>query len=159
MLKERLKELDIKITELANYLDISRPTMYKFIECYDANNKSEINKKILKLFDYINDNPLIGKNNIINYILNNLAVVKELEAKSETDTFKDVRKYIINNPDSEKSKFINLCCQKSSYDTAIHYLIEITPLLKKKQLTDKEVELLKPYKEIIELYTVESEDK
>ena len=35
MLRERLKNMEIKITELADYLQISRPTMYKFIEYYD----------------------------------------------------------------------------------------------------------------------------
>ena len=53
MLEDRLKELDIKKTELANYLDISRPTMYKFIESYDNGEFETINKKVLKLFDYI----------------------------------------------------------------------------------------------------------
>lgn len=32
MLKERLKEIDLRIAELADYLQISRPTMYKFID-------------------------------------------------------------------------------------------------------------------------------
>ena len=30
MLQQRLRELEIKITELSEYLQISRPTLYKF---------------------------------------------------------------------------------------------------------------------------------
>ena len=160
MLKDRLSELDIKITELANYLNLSRPTMYKFIDYYESGNHNEINKKVLKLFNYIVENPLIGKNNVISYILNNLADVKEMESKEDVNLFKDVRKYILENPDSEKSKFVNLCCKKGNYDIFIHYLMEISPLLKKKDLSREELKLLKPYKDIINLYTIEeSEEK
>ena len=160
MLDDRLKELDIKKTELANYLDISRPTMYKFIESYDSGDYDSINKKVLKLFDYISNNKLIGKNNVINYILSNIAEVKELETKEEIDLFKNVRRYMIANPDSEKSKFLELACQKTNYDLIIHYLVEITPLLKKRKLSLEEEELLKPYNEIIKKYTINNlEDK
>ncbi len=158
MLEEKLKELDIKKTELANYLNISRPTMYKFIDLYDNGDRNEINKKVLKLFDYITDNEMIGKNNVIGYILNNLADVKELEDKDETDVYKNIRKYILENPNSEKSQFLELACKKTSYDLVIHYLIEITPLLRKKSLTNEEKNLLTPYMEIIEKYTIDHEE-
>lgn len=154
MLEDRLKDLDIKKTELANYLDISRPTMYKFIESYDNGEFESINKKVLKLFDYITNNELIGKNNVINYILNNIAQVKEVSTKEETNLFKNVRRYIIANPETEKSKFLDLVCQKTNYDIVIHYLIEITPLLKKKKLSAYEEDLLKPYNDIIKKYTI-----
>ncbi len=157
MLEERLKELDIKKTELANYLDISRPTMYKFIEYYETGQFDNINKKVLKLFDYITNNNLIGKNNVINYILTNIADVKELEVKEETALFKEIRRYVLNNPDSEKSQFLELACKKTNYDLVIHYLMDITPLLKKKTLTDEEVEMLKPYNDIINKYILEKE--
>ena len=47
MLKERFKEIDLKITVLADYLQISRPTMYKFIDMYEEGNYENINKKKL----------------------------------------------------------------------------------------------------------------
>ena len=72
MLRDRLKELDLKITEMADYLQLSRPTMYKFIECYDNKEFSSINKNVLKLFNYINENELVGKKNVVNYILTTL---------------------------------------------------------------------------------------
>lgn len=154
MLENRLKELDIKKTELANYLNISRPTMYKFIELYDNCEFKAINRKVLKLFDYISNNELIGKNNVINYILTNIAEVKEMEAKEEVDLFKNVRRYIIDNPDSEKSRFLDLACQITNYDLIIHYLVEITPLLKKEKISIEEEEFLKPYNDIVRKYTI-----
>ena len=53
MIKKRLKDLEIKITELADYLQLSRTTLYKFIDSYDAKNRKEVNSSVLKLFDYI----------------------------------------------------------------------------------------------------------
>lgn len=158
MLDDRLKELDIKKTELANYLEISRPTMYKYIELYDSNNLSEINKKVLKLFDYITENKLIGKNNVISYILNNLTNVKELESNDEINLFKNVRKYMIDNQNSEKSQFFDLASKNKNFDIVIHYLMEIAQLLKKKNLSEEEIELLKPYNEIINKYIAKEEE-
>ena len=77
MIKDRLKDLEIKITELADYLQMSRTTLYKFIEAYDSGNKRDVNSSVLKLFNYIEKNELIGKRNVINYILNNMATVSE----------------------------------------------------------------------------------
>lgn len=158
MLDDRLKELDIKKTELANYLEISRPTMYKYIELYDSNNLSEINKKVLKLFDYITENKLIGKNNVISYILNNLTNVKELESNDEINLFKNVRKYMIDNQNSEKSQFFDLASKNKNFDIVIHYLMEIAQLLKKKNLSEEEIELLKPYNDIINKYIIKEEE-
>ena len=128
--------------------------MYKFIESYDNGEFDTINKKVLKLFDYMTTNELIGKNNVINYILNNIAEVKEMETKEAVELFKNVRRYILANPESEKSKFLDLVCQKTNYDLVIHYLVEITPLLRKRKLSAEEEELLKPYNEIIKKYTI-----
>ena len=152
MLKERFNEIDLKITELADYLQISRPTMYKFIDMYEEGNYENINKKVVKLFDYISDNELIGKKNVINYILTKLVDVKELGDKEDTAEIKSVKKYLISNPDSEKAQFIINCSKKSGYDIFIHYIMEIIPLIKKKDLTEEEINKLKPYYDILNIY-------
>ena len=102
MLREKLRGIDIRITELADYLQISRPTMYKYIEAYDAEQFSEINNKVLKLFNYINNNPLIGKKTVMNYILNNLVEVKELETKSDVADLSSIRIFFSFIPCSSK---------------------------------------------------------
>lgn len=152
MLKDRLKDLDIKITELANYLNISRPTMYKFIEYYDECNYKDINKKIVKLFDYIMNNEMIGKNNVINYILNNLANLNDLDITKDSSTMKLIKKFIEENPNDVRIEFLDLCLKKDYYNDVIKYLIEITPLLKKKKYSTEELQLLKPYNEILNIY-------
>lgn len=145
MLRERLRELEIKITELADYLQITRPTMYKFIDYYENSEFDLINKKVLKLFNYIAEHELIGKKNVINYILTNLVNLKENGDSDEIEIIKKIKKYIISNPESKKSQFIVNLVSKESYDDIISYLVNIEPLLKKRKLTDDEISLLNPY--------------
>lgn len=160
MIKERLKELEIKITELANYLQISRPTMYKFIECYDEGKKKEVNKGVKNLFDYIEDNPLIGKRNVINYILTKMSAVQDTDTSEVNAIVQKIKEYVSNNPSSEKTQFIETCLSQSQFDIVVHYLMEIVPLLKKKRLSDDEKKKLIPYQSIISIYTtVKKEDK
>ena len=152
MLREKLREFDLRITELADYLQISRPTMYKYIDAYDVGQYDEINKKVLKLFDYIVSNPLVGKKTIINYILTHLVEVKELEDKEEASDLSSIRKYILENPKSKKSEFIKIVAEKKCFDNAILYLMDIYPLIKKRKLSDDEIEKIKIYDEINNLY-------
>ncbi len=152
MLRKKLRDIELRITELADYLQISRPTMYKYIELYDNNEYDDINKKVLKLFNYIMTNPLVGKKVVINYILTNLVSLKELESNEEVSDLLPIRKFILENPNSAKSNFIKIIVEKKFFDNAIAYLMEIYPLIKKRKLTDEEIKKLKIYDEINTLY-------
>ena len=155
MIHERLQSLDIKITELAKYLQISRPTMYKFIEAYDSGDRKSVNGNVLKLFDYIAEHELADKRNVIAFILSSLTNQKPTGTPEQQELTKEIRQFLAKNPDSEKAAFIKACMRKSSFDLIIHYLVEIAPLLSKKNLTEEEENLLKPYREIINIYTKE----
>lgn len=150
MIRERLKEIELKITELADYLQLSRPTMYKFIEYYDNSEFDLINKKVLKLFNYINDNPLVGKRSVVNYILSNFVFLKEVVVDSETEIIQKIKRHIISNPESKKSKFICEISSRDTFDDIIPFLVEISCLMKKKKLTDNEMKKLSIYKEFKE---------
>ena len=138
-LKEKLSSLKIKISELSQYLSISRPTLYKYIELYEDDKYDEINISILKLFDYIMDNPYIDKNNVIVYILNNIANVKIIE--SADDNFKKIntiKKYLTNNPTSKKAELfyvfltlINLMSKKTLSNDETIYLDNFKNILNK----------------------------
>ena len=148
MIRERLKEIDFKLTDLSEYLKISRPTLYKFIDLYDKKNYESINNHVLSLFKYIDENPLVGKKSSINYILTNLVDEKELRTETDVSLFMQIKKLIISEPDSSKSKFLELLVKKSDYNDICEYFIKIYPLLRKRNLTKEEIELLKPYDEI-----------
>lgn len=150
MIRQRLRDIDLKITELADYLKITRPTLYKFIESYDNGEKDGINRKVIALFDYLENNPLAGRNTILNYILNNLVIEKELGDKTEVSKYNKIKKYILENPYSSKTLFIENLILKTEFDQVINYLIRIEPLIKKRKLTDKETNLINPYKQFLE---------
>lgn len=143
MLRERLKSMEISITELADYMQVSRPTMYKFIEYYDDLKFDLINKRILKLFNYISEHELAGKKNVVNYILSYLVELKNDD--NEQDITDAVRKYILSNPESKKSHFLISCASQHSFDSIIPYLLKIEPLLRKRKLTEDEKFVLQPY--------------
>ena len=157
MIKERLKDIELKITELSDYLQISRPTMYKFIEAYDSGDNSIINKNVLKLFKYIDENPIIGKKTVVSYILTNLVEEKELGDSSENRLYNQIKRYIIANPESTKTQFIEVVIQKTDYDDVIKYLLKIYPLLKKRKLSDEEIAYLKPFDDITSLIEKEGD--
>ena len=151
MIHERLQSLDIKITELAKYLHVSRPTMYKYIDAYDRGDFNLIQDDVLKLFDYIMNNDLIDKRNVISFLL----TPSNIHNNTDENNFvcQEIMNYVSTHGETEKAKFIYLCIKESFFDLAIHYLMEISPLLSKDELTQKEIELLLPYKEIISIYT------
>ena len=152
MIKKRLKELDIKITELANYLQISRPTMYKFIENYDGGLTKEVNPSVRKLFDYIEKNDLVGKRNVINYILTKMADTKESDS-GDDPLLKDIKDYISANPNTEKTHFISSAVDSVKYDLGIHFLVQVMPLLSKKKPLTEEQKMIDIYNEIVDLYS------
>lgn len=147
MLRDRLKEMDFRITELADYLQLSRPTVYKFIDYYDKSQFDLIDEKALKLFNYINEHELAGKKNVINYILTNISGLKG--EKEEPDIIKTLRNYVVSNPDSKKSRVIASIATEEKLDNLIYYLADILPLVGKKKLTADEKKKLQPYEELI----------
>lgn len=102
MIKDKLKELDIKITELAKYLQISRPTMYKYIECYDLGQEELVDKQIAKLFDYISKNDLIDKVNVINFILTSINGNNNVVTNKSNKFIKSVDSLYQKDPNSKK---------------------------------------------------------
>lgn len=148
MLKDRLKEMDLRITELAEYLHVSRPTMYKFIECYDKKQFKALSKEALQLFNYIVENELVGKRSVISFILT------KLSGDSAADDIEgQVMNYLKSNPDSKKSLFIKECVTSDSFDKVVYYLADIIPILKSKSPSEDERNLLAPYVELIKNLT------
>ena len=146
MIKERLKEMDLRITELADYLHISRPTMYKFIECYDKKQFKSLSKEVLQLFNYIAENDLVGKRGVISYILNNSS-----SDSAPNDIESQVLNYLKSHPDSKKSQFVKECVASDTFDKVIYYLADIIPILKSNKPNESEALLLAPYKEFLKI--------
>ena len=158
MIKERLKEIELRITELSEYISISRPTMYKFIEAYDEGNKSILNSRVLKLFNYIEENPLAGRRAVMTFILSNLTEKTSNEGNCKSEEFSCVTKYISENPDSPKTQFFQLAAKKTDFDDVIKYLLKIHPFLRERRLSEEQIALLKPYDDIREIIENQTEE-
>lgn len=68
-MREKLKTLGLKLTELSNYLGYSRPTLYKYLEDYEKKQYKQINFRVKKVFDFIMKKRTLSKIEVINYIL------------------------------------------------------------------------------------------
>ena len=68
-MRKILQDMGLRITELSDIMEVSRPTMYKFIELYENGNRDEIDTGVLKFFDSIERNPKMKKKDALYYAL------------------------------------------------------------------------------------------
>lgn len=122
-LRDRLRELEIKIVDLAKMLDISRPTLYKHIESYEEGRLNGIDSSYIALFDYITKNEFINTNNVVIYISQNILRLKSGDSKVN----------LTGNP--HKDAFINILLESSRFDEVLSYLHSCYELLEKQDVS------------------------
>ncbi len=145
MIKNRLKDIGMKVTDLSEYLKLSRPTIYKFIKMYDEGDRKNINKDVLDLFKYIEKNKLIGSKNVIYYILNNL-----YSDKNTNEVVNLLNSFCNHNPESPKLDFIKELLIDNSYDNYIDYIRYIVSIEKKDEKSETEENEIKNINKKIE---------
>lgn len=138
-LRERLRNLEIKIIDLAKMLDISRPTLYKHIESYEANRRDSIEVSLIALFDYIMKNEFINANNVLIYITQNILSIKD-----------DSKGSISLSGNAQKDAFINTLLESSRFDGLVGYLQSCNELLEKETLSDESKAFLQPLSKLYE---------
>lgn len=152
MITDRLKEMELRKKDFAVYLRISRPTLDKFIEAYESGKSEIVNPRIRKVFDFIEENPLAGKNSVQKFIISISEGENEPAQPSpeseESEQVASVRKFIKENPDSPKAHFFDLATKTTDFDDVIRYSLKIKPLLRERRLTEEQIALLKPYDDI-----------
>jgi predicted transcriptional regulator len=90
-MKEKLKRLNIRLTELSHYLNLSRPTLYKYIDEYENRKYKDIDKRTRQVFDFIKKKSTISKIEVIDFIIN-----------QGTDDVRDEIKTLYNAIESDK---------------------------------------------------------
>ena len=123
-MKEQLGALGIKITELSQYMKISRPSLYKYLDAYENGNYDIIPMKILEFFKYIEKHRSITKDQIIT-----LAIC-EFGNSDSSDELEYIRTYLLkagrNNP---KIKMIYQLVSTSALDDLVPYLTNCMKIL------------------------------
>lgn len=144
LLREKIRDLDLRISDLAEYLKISRPTLYKYIDMYEEGNRSTIDTKILNLFDYIQNSKNIGSNNVIYYIMNNI-----VENVNTNNTEEDKRmkiKSLLKTENKTKEDFIYMLTEDNFFDPILDYLMKCKKLSTDpdKELSEEDYEFISP---------------
>lgn len=144
-LRDRLRELGIKIVDLANMLYISRPTLYKHIESYEANKLDSLDSSHIALFNYITQNEFINAKNVFIYITQNILRLKEKDLQGSMAISKVA---ITGNP--QKDAFITLLLESNRFDDLLGYFISCYELLLKDTLSDESKAFLQPLTKLYE---------
>ncbi|CRF33933.1 hypothetical protein BRSU_1768 [Brachyspira suanatina] len=144
LLREKIRDLDLRISDLAEYLKISRPTLYKYIDMYEEGNRSTIDTKILNLFDYIQNSKNIGNNNVIYYIMNNIV---ENSNTNNTEEGKRMKiKSLLKTENKTKEDFIYMLTEDNFFDPILDYLMKCKKLSTDpdKKLSEEDYEFISP---------------
>jgi len=92
---DKLKELNLRLTELSNYLKISRPTLYKYIDDFEKKRYSKIDYDTLELFKYIKLKTTLSKLQVIDYILHSHGKNKDSIIEKVKDTIDSREKEVL----------------------------------------------------------------
>ena len=122
-MKARMRELNIKMTELSEYIKVSRPTLYKYIESYESGDLESIPDRVVSLFRMM-DRPEVTKEQVIASIISSFG---EDEGKEIGEA---VRRYV-SDPSSSPSKieFLEKVASTDCLDSIIPYLNDCIDIL------------------------------
>ena len=144
LLRDKIRDLDLRISDLAEYLKISRPTLYKYIDMYEEGNRGTIDTKILNLFDYMQNSKNIGNSNVVYYIMNNI-----IENSNTNNSEEDKRmkiKSLLKTENKTKEDFIYMLTEDNFFDPILDYLMKCKKLSTDpdKELSEEDYEFISP---------------
>ena len=70
MLTNKLNIISIRLTELAQAMNISRPTLYKYIEMYEKGEEKKITTEFKSIFDFIISDLCVNRQSLYLYLFN-----------------------------------------------------------------------------------------
>ncbi|MBQ9292242.1 MAG: hypothetical protein IJ211_03100 [Campylobacter sp.] len=139
LLSERLKNIGFHLIDLAEFLKISRPTLYKFINLYEIGQKDNIDGKILKFFDLVCNNENITKIEAMAFVLNNTILVE-----APKDRVAHIGK-LLKKENKVKIDFIDKISKSDIFDPILEYLLECEKICSKKRtLSKNDIEKIEP---------------
>jgi DNA-binding CsgD family transcriptional regulator len=117
----------MRLVELATYLGISRPTLYKYLELYENKDYNEIDKKCFDLFSFIDKNKNIQRHVIMDYLINKVIPIQEA-SESEIEVISMVRKLSDSSNEIDRKKFqlIGQIVASDKYDDVLDTLIKLS---------------------------------
>ena len=132
-MKERLRELGIKTTELSSYMKISRPTLYKYVGLYEQGEYKDIPNNVLQTFKYIDKHKKLTKEQVISFVI--------LEFADEQGSTKKevIRNYLLSKGNNDpKISLMYQLITTDSLDDIVQYLIKSSSILDEEEINDEE---------------------
>ena len=100
----------ITIAELSRIIDVSRPSLYKYVEEFETKKIINIPEKIRILFEFVYSNDCYGKQDIIEYCAcnfsskNTSSLIDEIKILISDDEFKLKLRIFLDSYYNEKQK-------------------------------------------------------
>ena len=96
MMKTRMRELNIKLTELSEYLKVSRPTLYKYIESYESGDLESIPDNVVSIFRLM-EREDVTKEQVVTFAITAFSEGGELDDR-------EIIKRYLADPSASKAK-------------------------------------------------------
>jgi predicted transcriptional regulator len=104
--RDKLREINVRLVELANYLNISRPTIYKYLESYENREYSKIDKTTFDLFSFIDTEIDLSKPTLMNYLIQKIVPANQLGGDHRlSSVIEEIRKLRSSQNLEDKKKF------------------------------------------------------
>ena len=134
MMKEKLRDLGIKTTELSEFMKISRPSLYKYIELYESKEYKQIPEKVFRVFKYVDKYKNLTKEQIIAY------TIGEFSDTETSDKKEAVRNYLLNKGmNDSKIDLMYVLATTDSLDAVVQYLASAGKILDEGDLDDSKI--------------------
>lgn len=117
MMKDVMRDLGIKMTEMAEYLRISRPTLYKYIDLFESGRSSDIPSDIAEVFRFMSGSECKSKEKAVSFMIGN-------RMDGTGSAVKDVIiRFVSSRPDFDpKMRFIHSLVSTGCIDGILPYL-------------------------------------
>ena len=116
-MKEKLRDLGIKTTELSEYMRISRPSLYKYIELYESKEYKLVPEKVLRVFKYVDKYKNLSKEQVIAF------TISEFSDTDVSDKKEAIRNYLLNKGANDpKINLMYVLATTDSLDDIVQYL-------------------------------------
>ena len=130
-MKEKLRALGIKMTELSSYMRISRPSLYKYVDMYEAGDTKGIPEPVMRTFRYIDKYKSITKEQVISF------VILEFSDKEGSDCKETIKNYLLTkgSKDRKVQLMYNLIAS-DALDGIVDYLNNVVSILEEPEIDD-----------------------
>lgn len=133
-MKDKLRALGIKTTELASYMKISRPSLYKYVESYEAGDYKSIPDPVLRTFKYIDRYKSLTKEQVIAF------VILEFSESKGSDSKDRIRSYLLSKgPKDRKIELMYNLVSTDLLDGMVDYLNNVVRILDGDEIDDSAI--------------------